>query len=183
MERSRVRSPLRPGHDLSGQVRTSPDSPVSPKNDRRSSSLNFTTHMVLKRDKRSPEKHICGEYFCQNCKEYVIGRHLCYQRYCEPKSQDVNFVFFDFECRQDAIAQCSLGYLKPSRCSITCKDEKLCKKCSLCMNCRESWCGKYKHLPNFAVAQTVCDKCVENPLTRNSKYVKCGSRCDKCNVL
>ena len=140
-------------------------------------------HMVLKRDKRSPEKHICGEYFCQNCKEYVIGRHLCYQRYCEPKSQDVNFVFFDFECRQDAIAQCSLGYLKPSRCSITCKDEKLCKKCSLCMNCRESWCGKYKHLPNFAVAQTVCDKCVENPLTRNSKCVKCGSRCDKCNVL
>ena len=43
MERSRVRSPLRPGHDLSGQVRTSPDSPVSLKNDRRSSSLNFTT--------------------------------------------------------------------------------------------------------------------------------------------
>ena len=39
-------------------------------------------------------------------------------------------------------------------------------------------CGKYKHLANFAIAQTVCDICIIFPLSK--KCVKCGIRCVEC---
>ena len=37
------------------------------------------------------------------------------------------------------------------------------------------------HVPNFAVAQTVCGVCVEEPCTPDSKCHSCGTRCQLCN--
>ena len=137
-------------------------------------------HSKINRNKRSPEAHTCGEYVCNNCHQYVTGLHLCYQRYAPPKPLNNKFIFFDFESRQDDKAECSAGYLKPSVCPANCESEVGCVKCVLCRHCKNTWCGKYKHLANFAIAQTVCDNCIIFPLSKNSKCVKCGIRCVEC---
>ena len=111
-------------------------------------------HSKLNRNKRKSEKHLFGEYNCPNCHQYVTGQHLCYQRYSPPKPINEKLVFFDFEAQQDEIVECSDGYIKPPTCPVNCTVG--CNKCNLCTHCKNFWCGKQKHLANFAIAQTVC---------------------------
>ena len=61
-------------------------------------------YRVLDTTKRQPELHVCGEFYCYNCRYYdMLENHSCYMR-----SVDVDegkpgkrFIFYDFECQQD----------------------------------------------------------------------------------
>jgi len=37
-------------------------------------------------------------------------------------------------------------------------------------------------VPNFVVAQTLCETCKDQELTPDSRCHQCGSRCDKCDA-
>ena len=138
-------------------------------------------HVILNRKKREPTNHTCGEYLCSTCHQYVMSGHLCYQRYLAPKKHNGNFVFYDFECRQDAIAECAERYTRPPKCSDNdCKGNS-CPKCNLCTNCKQTWCGKNKHIPNYVIAHTVCNRCMNDPVDKTSRCNGCGVRCDDCN--
>lgn len=66
---------------------------------------------VLKVSERSLKDHVCDEYKCEYCKEYVPEEHRCHHN---NKTKDVNniskFVFLDFECTQMTMASCKEGY-------------------------------------------------------------------------
>ena len=38
------------------------------------------------------------------------------------------------------------------------------------------------HIPNFVVAQSICDMCESNPISPDAKCAHCGSRCALCNT-
>ena len=139
-------------------------------------------HVCLTRKLRSPKSHICGEHLCATCNKYVLQGHLCYQRYSAPLKSKDNFIFYDFESRQDAILECNEKYAKIGNChKLDCKGIN-CGACNLCSNCKQTWCGKHKHLPNFAIAHTVCKHCIKDPVDEKSKCESCGSRCDVCSI-
>ena len=139
-------------------------------------------HSIINRIKRSPSEHICGEYNCTNCHQFVTGLLLCYQRYRPPKSTNEKYIFYDFESRQDELEQCPAGYLKPEPCKSHAQSQPSCAKCSLCSHCGNTWCGKFKHIPNYAIAQTVCGLCIKSDLSKTSTCKGCGMRCKKCQV-
>ena len=139
-------------------------------------------HSIINRIKRTPSEHICGEYNCTNCHQFVTGLHLCYQRYSPPKSTNEKYIFYDFESRQDELEQCPEGYLKPEPCKSHAQSQSGCAKCSLCSHCGNTWCGKFKHIPNYAIAQTVCGLCIKSDLSKTSTCKGCGMRCKKCQV-
>ena len=60
---------------------------------------------VLDTEKRKPEQHVCGEFFCSNCRYYdMLENHSCYMRSLSvfKKNTDTSrFIFYDFECQQD----------------------------------------------------------------------------------
>ena len=138
---------------------------------------------ILNRLKRGPSEHVCGEYCCTNCHQFVSGLHLCYQRYSPPKTSNEKFIFYDFESRQDELEQCPDGYLRGEPCESHAHSQPSCRKCILCVHCKKSWCGKFKHIANFAVAQTVCSMCITTEISKSSRCVTCGSRCRKCKVI
>ena len=140
-----------------------------------------TCKKVVNRSKRDVEKtpHKCGEWLCKSCRSWVDEDHLCFMFSEEPKTSKASFIFFDFECSQDTIAQCRDGY-RSTLCS-DCSDGNLCKKCKRCQNCFKSWCGQSRHVPNFVVAQSVCEKCLNQLLADGSTCHTCGSRCPKCD--
>ena len=139
-------------------------------------------HSIINRLKRGPAEHVCGEYSCKNCHQFVTGLHLCYQRYSPPKNTNEKFIFYDFESRQDEMEQCPEGYLKPEPCKSHAESQSNCRMCSLCVRCRNSWCGKFKHVANFAIAQTVCSLCIKSEISKSSRCVGCGTRCQKCKA-
>lgn len=79
--------------------------------------------------------------------------------------------------------QCSYGYKPGPHCETRCTDESRCTKCRICVNCGQSWCGLEEHKVNYAVLQSVCDKCEHEELAEDSKCTVCGSRCDRCRVV
>jgi len=140
-------------------------------------------YKVLATTEKNPEEHRCGEYKCKSCEQYVLADHRCYLRALPPsKNSEPKFVFFDFECTQDQIIQCEEGYvpIKNPDCQICRREEATCSTCIRCKNCFMSWCGKAEHRPNFVVAHTVCSRCMNKPLTPDSKCHLCGSRCVLC---
>ena len=139
-------------------------------------------HSVINRMKRRPSDHICGEYNCHNCHHFVTGLHLCYQRYSPSKTINDKFIFYDFESCQDELAQCPAGYLKAEHCESHSQSQSSCRKCILCVHCKNSWCRKSKHIANFAIAQTVCGLCITSKISKTSRCVGCGVRCKKCSV-
>lgn len=116
-----------------------------------------TCFKVLKRESRSVTSHRCGEFLCSTCENYVMEDHLCFLRASPFKGDHFNrFVFFDFECSQDDISECDLGYLPTENPDCpTCTLDTKCNTCIKCKHCSRSWCGKATHRPNFVVAQTV----------------------------
>lgn len=71
------------------------------------------------------------------------------------------FIFFDFECTQDDLLHCNLGY-EPST-----EDRK-------CKNCKQSWCGTKQHILNFCIAHKVCEKCMDQNVNKSSRCDVCG---------
>ena len=45
--------------------------------------------------------HICGDYWCGNCKSVAHKGHKCYMMPKEPKEPNTRIIFFDFECSQN----------------------------------------------------------------------------------
>ena len=89
---------------------------------------------------KSDRKHVCGEIFCKICKKHQPGDHLCYIQVDKgfPKLQDILFVFFDFETRQDTVLEngdllheVNLCVLKQF-CNV-CRDSEpwLCDRCGV----------------------------------------------------
>jgi len=138
---------------------------------------------VVDRKKRNPSDHFCGEWHCQCCGRYVDREHRCYVRALENIDSQPRFIFFDFECTQDDdIVQCAEGYVMQRNLNCEkCKDDAACSKCSLCIHCGRSWCGKFQHVPNLVVAHKVCQKCIDLDFESESKCESCGTRCPKCN--
>ena len=135
-----------------------------------------TCKKVVNRFKRPTELHECTEWLCKCCTSWVTGDHRCYLFPEEPKKPVNKFIFFDFEATQDTIAQCAEGYAPKHCCQTPCKD------CTKCQRCSKSWCGQPRHVPNFVVAQTVCEGCKDDPLTPDCTCDGCGNRCSKCDA-
>ena len=98
---------------------------------------------------------------------------MCYLR-ATPSfdNAEAKFLFYDFECSQDQIVQCSEGYMANVTENCTqCSTEEKCKSCSKCKNSLQSWCGKQEHRPKFVVAHTVCGECIDDPVTLQSTCV------------
>ena len=89
---------------------------------------------------RTPDDHICSEWKCECCHEFVVGDHQCYLPRIPIKLPVDSFIYFDFECSQNT----------------------------------------GKHIPNLVIAQSVCQSCMDSPLTPSARCNKCGSRCAKC---
>ena len=145
----------------------------------------LTCYKVVRTDKRKKEAHECGEYYCKSCATYVMDDHLCYLRSIPPKEEFIpKFIFFDFECSQDERAECEEGYVLTKRENYKdCQSQQVCNPCSKCQNCKTSWCGKPTHRPNFVVAHTVCQKCIDKPLNPKSVCWECGTRCEDCDNI
>ncbi|WAR29495.1 ZN358-like protein [Mya arenaria] len=121
----------------------------------------------LNRHKRS---HVCHEFFCKTCKDFVTEDHLCYMqpvkedtsscKLAKKKDNLTSYIFFDFECTQDEQLQCEGGFTKD--------------KNGKCGNCKKSWCGSFEHRPNLCIAHKVCEKCLQNPVTSQSTCKACG---------
>ena len=127
-----------------------------------------TCKRVIDRSKRSADLHKCAEWLCKCCLTWVTGNHRCYLFPDEPKKPVKKFIYFDFEATQDSKAQCEYGFTPDD-------DGK-------CQNCFKSWCGQPRHVPNFVVAQTVCEVCLNDELTPESICDECGTRCLECNA-
>lgn len=52
---------------------------------------------------KGKREHYCGEFFCRTCYKYQPKGHLCFiqKDEKEPKLEDVLFIFYDLETRQD----------------------------------------------------------------------------------
>ena len=142
-----------------------------------------TCHVILDTHKRAKNLHTCGEWLCTCCHEYVVGDHLCYYRIKKPKTSSGRFIYYDFETCQNTTIACNDGYRNKPRddcdkCTTTC----LCTVCRKCINCKKSYCGLQRHIPNFLVCQSVCDECKDNVFTSQSKCMNCGDRCSICSV-
>ena len=112
--------------------------------------------------------HICGEAYCQTCKDYYAEEHQCYMQPTDDDDknnasktdQKTTYLFFDFECTQDTRQECEKGYLLGEH--------------SKCRNCKKSWCGSYEHVPNLCVVHKVCTECMKNDFTASCECQHCG---------
>lgn len=126
--------------------------------------------------------HVCGQYQCKTCKDFVDMNHLCFLRRRSPKETSGKFLFFDFETMQDNIYQCESGYTPgpPNPTCTGCTSESQCSECRKCTNCKTPHCGRHVHQPNLVVCQSVCNACRTEPLTSESKCLSCGDLCKHC---
>ena len=131
---------------------------------------------VVNRFKRPIELHECAEWLCKCCKSWVTCNHRCYLFPEDPKKPVRKFTFFDFEATQDTIAECTDGYSPKNCCQTPCND------CTKCQRCFKSWCGQPRHVPNFVVAQTVCEWCMQKELVPGGVCNNCGSRYPPCDT-
>jgi len=142
-------------------IRTTPKGNSTCNTFYRCESCGKTVNRAKRRD-----AHICGETYCAVCKDYVGQGHLCYmlpdvQTSENTLDEDVDkentYIFFDFECTQDDVLECDMGY-KP--------DDQ-----DKCQNCHKATCGAYEHRPNLCVAQKVCTECMATDT---------GEDCEQC---
>jgi hypothetical protein len=140
---------------------------------------------IILTKQRELDEHICGEYKCNNCREFVPQDHLCFLRRNKMKTTSGKMMFADFECMQDSIIQCEKGYKARGRKDgcVKCTAEHTCSECRLCMNCKSSTCGRNVHKPNLVVCQSVCDKCKGEKLLDGAKCKECGNLCYTCFQL
>lgn len=111
--------------------------------------------------------HECGEQFCKTCKDFFENDHQCYmlpteqETVTKQQSKDkMKYIYFDFECTQDSLLQCTDGYNPNNE--------------NKCTNCRKSWCGSFEHTPNLCVAHRVCVTCQQRAITPDSICENCG---------
>jgi hypothetical protein len=101
--------------------------------------------------KMHKKNHVCGEVYCTTCKDYFDKDHKCYMKpvdveeKCTTAVDDMDdegdedgqvYIFFYFECTQDALIECDEGH-------------RLNTDTGKCNNCGKSPCGSYEHEPNL----------------------------------
>lgn len=127
-------------------------------------------NQLINRSKHT-KAHVCGETYCNTCKDYVGENHLCYMKPIEldeecddenikKREKQTKYIFFDLECTQDSRLGCEDGYLPGVH--------------NKCVNCKKSWCGSMEHKPNLCVVHKVCNLCMQHDVTPSSKCSKCG---------
>ena len=137
---------------------------------------------IIDKTKRDVKSHICGEWFCQCCQEYVVNDHLCYYRIKKPIETSGRFLFYDFETCQNEVVTCEKGYLnRPVNGCSACEPGHLCARCRRCRNCKKTYCGLQRHIPNYVVSQTACNECKDEIFTPASLCANCGDRCSICD--
>ena len=137
---------------------------------------------VLQVSKHNPLDHKCNERYCGTCDSMVEGTHLCHHRAHNTKNTlEFKHLYFDFECRQDDIAECPEGYrFEPMKRCLKCRHlETQCAACKHCLNCNDISCGYSKHTANYVVSHKVCNMCQNIPISESCR--NCGDRCAKCN--
>lgn len=77
------------------------------------------------------------------------------------KSNDLTYIFFDFECTQEDRIECDDGF-RPN------------EENGKCTHCNKAVCGSFQHKPNLCVAHKVCQKCMLNEVKTNSTCTVCG---------
>ena len=133
------------------------------------------------------KEHRCGETYCKTCKDFFEVGHLCVMLPVEGKSQQKQtrrettyreqddmsvdeensdtkrqvYIFFDFECTQDNLVECTDGYQPQG-------DN------SSCINCGKSNCGVYEHKPNLCIVHKVCLECLSQDVTPQSECGICA---------
>ena len=122
--------------------------------------------------KEDKSDHECGEgQRCRNCckKFGKNGRkHLCYMRAAKPQQKKGGkFIYFDFEARVDHEFTCAAGYkmIAEEGC-VNCTPDTHCTACKVCVNCKDPACALMQHVANYAIAQSVCDKCTPSSRRR-----------------
>ena len=111
-------------------------------------------------EKRSPDLHRCGEFYCNNCAAFVMGSdHICHLTPLNPPAPKEKFIFFDFESMimDDGVHQPNL-----------CVAQICCRKCvhkemdgdSKCYTCgyRCSMCNEFDE-KNHDYANMPCERC------------------------
>ena len=131
--------------------------------------------------------HECGHInYCRKCSKKILKgeKHLCFMRASQPKQTSGKFIFFDFETRVDNDFQCDTGYrmLAEQNCP-NCTPDLTCDACKVCINCKNPTCALAKHIANYAIAQSVCNSCVDFPLEKDSQCIHCGTRCYQCSKI
>ena len=121
--------------------------------------------LQAKRSEHKPENHICGNYVCFFCKDYVDDSHQCFLRYNPVKKEISKFIFYDFET--DIVSQnshhplyCIAQSMCPACEDITFEETIFCQicgtRCEICDGldfeggflkppCPEV-CGKREHI-------------------------------------
>ena len=139
---------------------------------------------VINKLKRDISQHICEEYFCLQCNDYVVPPHNCFYRIKNQRKISNKYIFFDYECTADCQVPCTVEnkeYTPKIRPECPdCHPESLCAACRRCVNCKRSYCGSHQFTPNLVCAQTSCDVCEEDVWTEDAMCSECGHRCEKC---
>ena len=132
--------------------------------------------------------HVCGEQYCNVCKEFQPEGHHCFMKTVErkKKQKDVKYryIFFDFECSQDERLECDQGYQLESTHSAAQNNNT--RQITLCQNCQQKSCGVFKHVPTHCIAQKVCENCNDDkPCKTCGEFVFDGpnARDDFCKWL
>lgn len=61
-------------------------------------------------------QHVSGENYCKVCKDFFQEDHRCYMQPTDSEKSDnqrqatLKYIFFDFECTQDVLLQCSESF-------------------------------------------------------------------------
>ena len=119
------------------------------------------------------KNHVCGQIYCHICEDCYHQGHQCYMQPEEPSIQqalsveeelvdkienDKTFLSFDFECTQDDLVQCEIGYTPDVF--------------GKCTHSLKASCGSYEHKPNLCLVQKVCSLCMD----RDGACENCGER-------
>ncbi|XP_018568461.1 uncharacterized protein LOC108908806 [Anoplophora glabripennis] len=86
---------------------------------------------------KADRKHHCGEIFCKICNVHVPQDHLCFIQpdLRKPKTNDLLFVFYDLETKQEKQQDNGSHLHEPNLCVY-----KQC--CDTCMNSQQNTCTK-----------------------------------------
>lgn len=101
-------------------------------------------------NRKMDTKHKCGQIYCAVCKDFFEEGHRCYMMpeddTCETQHMSIEeeaideiensktFIFMDFECTQQDLIKCDIGYTPDAF--------------GKCQHCLKASCGSYEHFPS-----------------------------------
>lgn len=106
------------------------------------------------------QEHVCGEIFCKYCYKYKPAGQYCYMQVDKkkPKREDVLFIFFDFETRQErqVNGDPEAKLHEPNLCVfIQCCDKCMDQELDIVNKCDK--CGERKQIEKDNTVQSFLD--------------------------